>query len=156
MAKRYKLKEATVRLVLKDGNEPLYRPKSIRTSEDAVEAVADYLRELDREHVVIINLDSKSRPINYHVASVGGISNSVFDVPSIFKTAILSNASRIIMLHNHPSGDLETSAADLAATERVIEAGKLLQIDLLDHIIVSSGIFGFKSIREEKPFLAWN
>ena len=156
MARRYKLKEATVRLILKDGNEPLYRPEPITNSERAVEAVMDYLRELDREHVVIINMDTKCRPINYHVASIGGINQSVFDVSSIFKTAILSNAKYIIMLHNHPSGDLEPSVMDIRATETVIEAGKLLQIPLVDHIVVSGGIYGYKSIRNAKPFLAWD
>lgn len=156
MARRYKLKEATVKLMLKDGNEPLYRPEPITTSEHAVEAVMDYLRELDREHVVVINMDTRNRPINYHTVSIGGLNQSMFDVASIFKTAILSNANRIIMLHNHPSGDLEPSVTDIKATETIIKAGKLLQIPLIDHIVVSGGVYGYHSIRESNPFLSWD
>ena len=148
MARRYKLKEAEVRMVLNEGNSPLYNTKPIVTPERAIEVVADFLKQLDREHVVVINLDMRNKPINYHVVSIGTINKSMFDCGNIFKTALLSNAVSIIMLHNHPSGVTDASREDLVATENVISAGRILGIQCIDHIIVGNGNESYNSLAE--------
>lgn len=148
VARRYKLKEAKVRLVLNEGNEALYSAKPLTNPERAIEAVVEFLKNLDREHVVVINLNTQNKPINYHIVSVGTINQSTFDCGNIFKTALLSNAAQIIMLHNHPSGDIDASRADLLATETVISAGKILNIPCIDHIIVGGGRGVYNSLAE--------
>lgn len=153
MTRRYKLKEATVRLVLREGNEALYNAEPLTNPERAIKVVMDFMKDLDREHVVVINLNISNKPINYHIASIGGIDSSIVDVRNIFKAALLSNARQIIMLHNHPSGDTTPSANDLVATTKVVSAGRLLDIPCIDHIIVGGESGFYNSLAETMPNL---
>ena len=143
MARRYKLKEATVRLIIKDGSEALYNTEPITNPGRAIDVVIDFLKNLDRENLVTVNLNFSKKPINYHIVSIGNANKSIADIGNIFKAALLSNASAIILLHNHPSGDTSPSGEDLIVTTKAIEAGKLLGIEVLDHIIVAgeSGLY---------------
>lgn len=128
-----KLEQVSIRLV-KD--TPLYSEKPITTSQDAVELVGKMMSELDREMICIINLNTKGKPINMNVVSVGGISSAYCEPANVFKSAILCNAAYIIVLHNHPSGDTTPSREDIALTNRLIKAGSLMGIPVLDHVVI--------------------
>lgn len=99
------------------------------------------------EVLIVACLNTKNKIVALHRVSVGSINSSVAHPREIFKAAILNNATRIMMFHNHPSGDTEPSQADISITERILEAGNLLGIDLLDHIIVSDNPKNYTSLR---------
>lgn len=84
----------------------------------------------------VINVDVKKHPINCHIASMGALDYVVISPREIFKASILSNAASIVLLHNHPSGDISPSENDMLVTKRIKEIADLIGIPLLDHIIV--------------------
>lgn len=96
---------------------------------------ADTTFECDREHLVTILVDVKLKPVGYHVVSVGGLCESIAHPREIFKAAIIASAWGLILAHNHPSGDPTPSEADRRVTNRIKDAGELLQIRVLDHVI---------------------
>ena len=116
----------------------LYSEKSISSPSVAAEMIQKMLGKSDREVVIAVNLNNQLQPVNFTIVAVGGLNNATIDVPNIFKTAILSNARAIMLFHNHPSGNLTPSEADIEFTKRVAKAGKLIGIELLDHVIVSN------------------
>ena len=91
----------------------------------------------DREQVAIFMLDRKNKVIGYDIVAVGILDSAPVHPREIFKSAILANASSIIMVHNHPSGDVTPSKDDDATTNRLADAGRLLGIELLDSIIIN-------------------
>jgi DNA repair protein RadC len=97
-----------------------------------------YLADADREHFVIFFVDQKNRVTGVHTVSMGSLTASVVHPREVFKAAILANAAAIVCGHNHPSGDVQPSREDRAITKRLVDAGKLLGIDVLDHIIIGS------------------
>jgi len=102
------------------------------------------LARLDRECVAVALLDGAHRLNAIHAVHFGTVNQAPVGMSDVFKAAILSNASGVILVHNHPSGRLEPSADDLELTRRVKDAGKLLGIPLLDHVIVAGdGYFSF-------------
>jgi len=148
----YKLSQVEVRLRLQEASA-LYSTEKINTPERAFAIMAAALRDLDREHLVVVNLDAAMHPINFHTVAIGSINACMAPIPNIFKTAILSNSCSIILLHQHPSGSLEPSKEDVAITEKVASAGALLDIMLLDHIIVAGGSGAYISLKEMSPDL---
>jgi DNA repair protein RadC len=112
---------------------------AFRGHEDVVksEIVEKELKYSDREKFICLHLNSKNRIISYEVVSIGSINMSVVHPREVFKGAILSNATCIICLHNHPSGDPTPSEGDIGITERLNKAGNILGIKVLDHIIIS-------------------
>jgi DNA repair protein RadC len=90
----------------------------------------------DREHSVMMCLDTKNKVISLITLSIGTLNVGLVHPREVFKSAILSNAASIILGHNHPSGDPEPSPEDIQMTERIAEAGRILGIELLDHIII--------------------
>ena len=149
------LNEVRIRLVR---GVPLWSKTSMKTPRAAVEVLGDYIRELDREALCVVNLDSNLKPINFSIVSIGTVNQSLANPGDIMKSAILSNATFITMLHNHPSSNLRPSKQDIQVTEKMIEVGNLLGIDLLDHIIVGPEKDEFYSLREKNEinFQAWN
>ena len=127
-------------------------PKAYRlanTPESAIEAIKEELSTLDREVVCVLNVRSDGSAINMNVVSIGTINASMCSPRDVFKSSILSNAAGIIMLHNHPSGRCLPSKDDYDITKRIAACGKLLDIELLDHLIVSSGpVPGYYSFKE--------
>ena len=115
--------------------------KKICTPYDAVEIIANELKDLDRETCITVNLNCKHQILNAHVVSVGMIDCSIVDMRSILKSALLSNATSIMMFHNHPTGDCEPSIDDIQITESVKQACKLMDIKLLDHIVIGENRF---------------
>ena len=164
MAEQYELKQMQVRLRLHEA-EPLYSTEPITDSEKAVEVMAKALAELDREHVCVINqseseicvanLDTRKRVINFSFStvSIGDIDQAQIPIQNIFKAAILSNSKSCLVLHNHPSGSLEPSQADLSVTKRMVEAGNIIGIPVTDHIIVAGGTGLHTSIQSTNPEL---
>lgn len=90
----------------------------------------------DRELVYVVSVDSKNKPIATELISMGGVNSSIVDIGNIFKHALLANATGVIIAHNHPSGDVTPSVEDIRITKRIEEAGKLLSLPLLDHVVV--------------------
>ena len=90
-----------------------------------------------REAFYILCLNRANKVIGYALISLGGVSGTVADPKVIFSTALLANASSIILAHNHPSGNTEPSAADQALTKKLIQAGSFLDIQVLDHLIIT-------------------
>lgn len=143
----YELPEVQVRLA---EGKSLYSDQPMSSPKRATEIMAKMLSEMDREYLCVVNLDSQLRPINYNVVSIGGLDSALAPMSNVYKTAILSNASAIILLHNHPSGSLQPSAEDIRMTQKVEMASKTMDIRLLDHIIVAGGTGAQFSFQENR------
>ena len=100
-----------------------------------------------REYFWVMYLNQANKCIGAHMLSMGGLSSTVVDVRPLFQGALLANASNIIVSHNHPSGNLAPSSQDRNLTKKIKEAGELLDIKLLDHLIVSA--HGYYSFADE-------
>ena len=148
----HELKQVDVRLKLTD-KESMFSRETIDTPEKAVSVLAPVLAELDREEVCVVNLDGKGHPINFSVVSIGSVNSSLITGRELYKSAILSNAAAIIMIHNHPSSDLQMSRLDLDVTEKMMYAGVLLDIDFYDHVLVAGSTGEMFSMREHVPGL---
>ena len=152
---KYKLRQVDVRLRLAQAR-PLYSMEPITTDEKAVEVMAEYLSQVDREYCCVINLDSANHPINFHVVSIGDTSHTPVPMQNVFKAAILSNAASILILHNHTGGTITPSTYDVDMTLKMIKAGRLMNIPVLDHVIVAGKTYDrCYSFRQEEPDL-WN
>jgi DNA repair protein RadC len=110
--------------------------RTIRKAEDAVKACKTLTRS-DREQFICFYLNARNQIIAHHVASIGTANASLVHPREVYKVAILKNAVSVLVAHNHPSGGAEPSEADLELTKRLEDAGKILGIELLDHIIVT-------------------
>jgi len=103
------------------------------------------IRDNKKEHFVIFFLDSRNQEIKREIISVGSLNANLVHPREVFEPAVKNLAAQIIIAHNHPSGDLEPSEEDLAITKKLTESGKILGIEILDHIIVSKvNYFSFK------------
>jgi DNA repair protein RadC len=96
-----------------------------------------------KESFIALHLDGKNRIICVDIVSVGSLNQSIVHPREVFKTALLSSATAIILMHNHPSGDPSPSSEDLEVTRRLREVGDLLGIKVLDHIIIGSTYYSF-------------
>ncbi len=119
----------------------LYQTRTVSSPNDAYEMIREQLKDLDREQFIIACLNTKNEPTNISVVAVGTLNKAIVHPREVFKTAILSNAANVIAFHNHPSGDTEPSQQDIQLTNRLYEAGELLGIKLLDHLIIGDGTF---------------
>ena len=119
----------------------LYQTRTISSPNDAYEMIKEQLEGLDREQFIIACLNTKNEPTNISVVSVGTLNKAIVHPREVFKTAILSNAASIMAFHNHPSGETTPSQQDIQLTNRLYEAGELLGIKLLDHLIIGDGTF---------------
>ncbi len=122
---------------------------SIRSSSNVSEMLHRYLADVDREHFVVLLLNRKNQVIGLHTVSIGSVTASIVHPREVFKVAILANSTAIICGHNHPSGDPTPSTEDRELTSRLVEAGKLLGIEVLDHIIVGDGSQRYFSFADE-------
>ena len=148
----YQLQEVTVRSCLKEG-AVLYSTAPLSHPEAARDVMRDVLKDLDREMVCVVNLDNKMKPINYNVVSIGSIDQSMVPIQNVYKSSILSNAASIMLLHNHPSGDVSPSSPDFDVTKKLVEAGKLMGIPVIDHLIIGGMNGDIYSFRTENPEL---
>ena len=125
-------------VLVKEGRIPTYESR-IRSSANAYSVLQEYLADRDRECFCILMLDQKNQVIGIHTVSVGSLTASVVHPRETFKAAILANAAAIICGHQHLSGDPQPSREDRAITQRLVESGKLLGVNVLDHVIVGDG-----------------
>lgn len=116
-----------------------------------LERYVEPLKFYSEEFFVALHLNVRNQIVAYNVVSHGTISASLVHPREVFKAAILSNSHAIIVAHNHPGGSLLPSSEDLATTVSLIEAGKLLGIGVIDHVIVASS--GIQSLRELLPHM---
>lgn len=134
----YELQVVRIKLV---EDVPLFSNRQIACADHAVEIMSEEIKLYDREVIFVLNLDASGNVLNMNMATMGSISEAYISPSEIFKTAILSNAIGIILMHNHPSGDPLPSEADISMTKRMMECGNLMGIQVVDHIIVA-GISG--------------
>ena len=113
---------------------------------EVYDAVMPYYKGADREILSVLCLDSQNQPNSFNVASIGALNTTRTRPAEILKAAILSNALGLILIHNHPSGELDPSPEDLEFTRAVQRACELVGVDLYDHVIVTDD--GFTSLRE--------
>jgi DNA repair protein RadC len=127
--------------ILKIGEETLPKIESVKD----VVAQFSYLREKQREHLAALYLNARSEVVFKKHLFVGTLDANICHPREIFKHAVEQNAASVILVHNHPSSDPTPSKADLEITKRIQEAGKIMGIDVLDHVIISKNkIFSFK------------
>jgi len=117
---------------------------TIITAKDAMAQLTD-LRNLKKEHFVALYINARNRLIKKDLISVGTLNASLIHPRDVFEPAIAANAAQIIIAHNHPSGDPDPSEDDLVITKKLVESGKILGIEIFDHVIVvKDGFFSFK------------
>lgn len=121
-------------------------PYIIRSPEDVSNYVMEDMRFLKQEHFDVLYLDTKNQVIHRQTIFIGSLNASIVHPREVFKEAFRRSAASIICLHNHPSGNPEPSKEDIDVTKRLSEAGKILGIDMLDHIII--GDRKFVSLKE--------
>lgn len=121
--------------------------KKVSSPKDVYELMKDYLKGADREYLVLLSLDMKNNINSINTVSIRSLNSSIVHPREIFKTAILSNAASIILIHNHPSGDTTPSKEDINITYRIKESGKILGIELLDHVILGDN--SYSSLKEK-------
>lgn len=142
-----KLDVVSIRLVQ---DAPLLSNHAIKTPEDAVEVIGKYLCELDREVLCVLNLRSDGMPLSCNLVSMGAVDQSIAHPREIMKSAILSNATTMIMIHNHPSGNLKASKEDVICTDRMLKVCEIMGIPLVDSIIVGGNNKSYFSFREKE------
>ena len=142
----FKLEVVSVRLVR---DAPLFSDRKITTPQDAVKVVGDFLCEMDREVLCVINLRTDGTPINCNIVSMGALNQTIAEPRELFKASILSNAAQMIIVHNHPSGSLEPSKPDTMLTDRMLKLTDLMGITLKDHVIVGGDNSHYFSFHEK-------
>lgn len=105
------------------------------------------MREQKKEKFITLYLDTKNQILKEEVVSIGSLNASIVHPREVFKSALLESSASVIMVHNHPSGDPSPSREDIMVTEKLVEGGKLLGIDILDHIIIGDG--RYVSLKDE-------
>jgi len=122
----------------------------IKSPQDVANLLMDEMRYLDREYFCTISLNTKNRVLGIDNVSIGSLNSSLVHPREVFKNPIRRSAAAIILVHNHPSGDPEPSREDIQVTRRLVEAGQLLGIEVLDHLIIGDG--SFISLKEQNIF----
>jgi DNA repair protein RadC len=114
---------------------PHERPM-VKSPADAANLLMLEMGLLEQEHLRTVMLDSKNHVLKVHTVYIGSLNTAVLRVGELFREAIRLNCAAIIVAHNHPSGDPTPSAEDVYVTRQIVEAGKLLSIDVLDHLVI--------------------
>ncbi len=133
---------------------PWDRRQRVNNPEAVAGVLAKFFEGADRESMVALALDTRNAVIGINVVSVGSLDSAPSLPREVFKFAVLSNAASIILGHNHPSGDPSPSIDDIRTTKRLVDAGKILGIEVLDHIIV--GEEGHASLRNTNENEIWH
>lgn len=138
--------KAAVELGLRLSSRDLDKRPQIANAKDAAEILKPTMRHLQCEEFRAILLDSRQGVLHVATISTGTLTSSLVHPREVFREAMLKNSAALIMAHNHPSGDPTPSSEDIAITERLMDSGRLLGIEVLDHIIIGSNTF--VSLRE--------
>jgi len=118
----------------------------IRAPQDAANILIPLIGHQEQEHFVVLYLDTRNRVTDREVLYKGSLNTSLVRIAEVFRGAIRRNCAAIIVAHNHPSGDPGPSPEDISLTRRLVEAGKLVEVDVLDHVVVGQN--RFVSLRE--------
>ncbi|HOC22046.1 MAG: DNA repair protein RadC [Chloroflexi bacterium] len=118
----------------------------IRAPQDAANLLIPLIGHQEQEHFVVLYLDTRNRVMDREVLYKGSLNTSLVRIAEVFRGAIRRNCAAIIVAHNHPSGDPSPSPEDVALTRRLVEAGKLVEVEVLDHVVIGQG--RFVSLRE--------
>ena len=115
-----------------------YNSKTITSAQDIVKCINKYeqLEKATEEHTILICLNTKNQIIAYTELAIGGINYCNLDIKSIFKTILLSNSSKFVLVHKHPSGDTTPSKNDIEVTKQILNSSKILNIEFLDHLVI--------------------
>ena len=125
--------------------EPELKDFDIKDPQSVVKAIRASIKDKAKEHFKLILLNPRNKIIGISTISIGTLNASFVHPREVFKDAITHNAYSVVLAHNHPSGDSEPSEDDLMITKKLVEAGKILDIKVIDHIIITkSGYFSFK------------
>jgi DNA repair protein RadC len=138
-------KAAQVKAAIELGNRlrvenPEEKP-AIHSPEDAARLLQYEMSALTQEHLRVVVLDTRNRLISIEKIYIGSLNSSMVRVGELFRPAIQRNAASIIVVHNHPSGDPTPSSEDVILTKAIVQAGKLLDIEVLDHLVIGQGRF---------------
>ena len=134
--KPYKLDRVAIRMVKEP---PLYSEQPVKDAEAAIVLLRDLFKQYDREVLCVVNLKGNLQPINMNIVSMGALDQAIAHPREILKSAILSNAASVILIHNHPSGNIMPSRQDIAMTDQMQKAFSIMNIGIVDHIILGSG-----------------
>ena len=143
-----KLEQVAIRMV---EQPPLYSNEPMNNPDVAIRVMNEFLSQMDRELFCIVNLQADLTPINMNIVSVGSLNEALINPREIFKSAILSNAHSMMLIHNHPSGNLTPSTSDIQTKARMQELGELMGISLVDHIITGRN-GNYYSFRDKGEF----
>ena len=121
-------------------------PPVVTSPVDALPLLAE-LRELRKEHFLCLCLNARNQVIHKETVSIGSLSASIVHPREVFQLAIQHHSASLILAHNHPSGDVSPSRDDIDLTRRLINAGEIMGIDILDHLIISAS--DFLSLKEK-------
>ena len=119
---------------------------SIKSPQDIIKLTRNKLRGKKKEHFLVLCLNTRNHLINSQTVSIGSLDSSIVHPREVFKEAISTSAASVIFVHNHPSGDPQPSEDDIKLTKRLVDAGEILGIEVLDHIIIcDNDYFSLKS-----------
>ncbi len=119
-----------------EGHQESGKKLAVKTPDEVVSLVRSRLKGKKKEHFLALLLDTRGQLIKLSEISVGSLDSSIVHPREVFKEAISASAASVIFVHNHPSGDPEPSEDDIKLTERLVQAGEIVGIDVLDHIII--------------------
>jgi DNA repair protein RadC len=133
--------------LIKEHAIPYAKAGRVLTPHDVYELITEYLQGSDREHFIVVFLDSASKVVGMNTVSIGTLTESLVHPREVFKGAILANAASVIVVHNHPTGEAHASEADMSVTTKLKESGRILGIPIEDHVVL--GEKTFFSFRQE-------
>ncbi|MBL4941710.1 MAG: DNA repair protein RadC [Colwellia sp.] len=110
-------------------------------SPELIYDVFGYLRYEPKEQFIVVNLNNQYQIMNFEVVAKGTVNQVTLRPAEVLRTAVVINAPAILIIHNHPSGEPQASIADIKFTEKIVKAGKLLSIEVLDHVIIGEDSF---------------
>lgn len=121
-------------------NQPLPSSRSIQSPDEAASILIPRMQHLEREELVVLLLNTRNHPIGEPILVYrGSLNSSLIRISEVLRPAVRANAAAVIIAHNHPSGDPTPSPEDVAVTRAIVESGKLLGIQILDHLIIGRG-----------------
>lgn len=128
--------------------EPLQERPLVRSPSDVADLLIPEMGGLEHEEMRVVLLNTKNRILGMPLVYQGSVNTTVIRVAELFRDAVRQNASALIVAHNHPSGDPTPSPEDIAVTTEIVKSGKLLDIDVLDHLVIGAPPMRFTSLKE--------
>ena len=142
--KPYKLDQVAIRMVKE---RPLLSETPVNTPDSVVRLLHELFKDYDREVFAVVNFQNNMQPINMNIVSIGALNMTLVHPREMLKSIVLSNASGVMLIHNHPSGQLIPSEEDRNMTAKMSKLLELMEVNLIDHIILGPGE-GYYSFHE--------